>query len=598
MKVLFLNPHVGSEHALVKALQAKGYALLLPGNSEEAWQMLQLHGTSVDLAVIHREDALGKEPEQGFKFLAKIKKDRVQSELPTIITSQKWGDAEFAAHQSTPQGANAYLKWPFTAPDLIHLVKAVFGGQVPEVSHQSSAITPPAAPSKSSIPPQPKVPEHTGSLGHSSLVLEDASGLFMKSGRIEKSDTSIKLEAPHFEPDEPLDGGEALIPTAHGVSLDPLSQLMAHISESAPRSPGFADEPGTVIELSQPEEFALETSGFRSETPPEAVESDAPAPPSEGNMLEEGLSVHLTAHGALEPQAPEEPSSPPESHNETVVDLRNHFQTPEPTVVHTPAQSVETSDPDAAQEMPYLFQPKAPGMAFAQALGDAVVPGGAAHSPDSETLKKYLLLREQDVAVLSTQLKSTKDQLKNLEDTLREERARSAELTHVANEQKRKIEDFERDKNQAMDSLNSEVIELKFQLKARSDKARLLETQVREATDETERLKERVRADIRKIRVREKELENRLEIMKKDSEALISARESKIIELKRKLDLLEFNMDLLQDQHAREKDNSVKLRERLAKAAQVVRVAGGLLDSPGGAAQLAAVLTGDDQDAA
>jgi chromosome segregation ATPase len=91
-------------------------------------------------------------------------------------------------------------------------------------------------------------------------------------------------------------------------------------------------------------------------------------------------------------------------------------------------------------------------------------------------------------------------------------------------------------------------------------------------------LKERVRSDIRKIRVREKELENRLEIVRKDSEALIGSRENKIIELKRKLDLLEFNMDLLQDQYAREKESTFKLRERLAKAAQVVRMAGGMLD--------------------
>src|SRR4029077_11183068 len=126
-------------------------------------------------------------------------------------------------------------------------------------------------------------------------------------------------------------------------------------------------------------------------------------------------------------------------------------------------------------------------------------------------------------------------------------------------------------------SLENEVNEVKFQLKTKTDKVRVMEAQVREATEEMEHLKNRVRSDIRKIRVREKDLENRLEIMKKDSEALIGARETKIIELKRKLDLLEFNMDLLQDQYNREKENSVHLRERLAKAAQVVRVAGGLL---------------------
>ncbi len=233
-------------------------------------------------------------------------------------------------------------------------------------------------------------------------------------------------------------------------------------------------------------------------------------------------------------------------------------------------------------------------MAFALPLGDAVVPGGAAHAPDVETLKKYLLLREQDVAVLSSQLKAAKDQVKAVEEQLRIERGRCSELGHITGEQKRKLDEFEKEKQQAVDTLQSELTEMRFQLKAKTDKARVLDTQVREAAEEMERLKERVRADIRKIRVREKELENRLEIMKKDSEALISARENKIIELKRKLDLLEFNMDLLQNQHARERENSVKLRERLAKAAQVVRVAGGLLDNPAGVSQLAAALAGED----
>jgi chromosome segregation ATPase len=141
------------------------------------------------------------------------------------------------------------------------------------------------------------------------------------------------------------------------------------------------------------------------------------------------------------------------------------------------------------------------------------------------------------------------------------------------------LEDFEKEKGMALESQASEINDLRFQVKVKTDKARVLEIQVREIEDEMERLKERVRSDIRKIRVREKELENRLEIMKKDSEALIGARENKIIELKRKLDLMEFNMDLLQDQYTREKENSIKLKERLAKAAQVVRVAGGLLDS-------------------
>ncbi len=66
---------------------------------------------------------------------------------------------------------------------------------------------------------------------------------------------------------------------------------------------------------------------------------------------------------------------------------------------------------------------------------------------------------------------------------------------------------------------------------------------------------------------------------------MIGARENKIIELKRKLDLLDFNMDLLQDKYTREKESTAKLRERLAKAAHAVRVAGGVLD-PATAAEI------------
>ena len=126
-------------------------------------------------------------------------------------------------------------------------------------------------------------------------------------------------------------------------------------------------------------------------------------------------------------------------------------------------------------------------VALAQPLGDAVVPGGAAQAPDVETLKRYLLLREQDVAALSAQLKAAREQVKQFEESLRTEKGRTLELTHVAEEQRRRIQDFEREKGIAVESVQSEVSELKFQIKARAERARALEIQIREATEETER---------------------------------------------------------------------------------------------------------------
>jgi hypothetical protein len=258
-------------------------------------------------------------------------------------------------------------------------------------------------------------------------------------------------------------------------------------------------------------------------------------------------------------------------------------QSPFQAAARAPAEN----DESLVANLPYLFGRQgahsastvSPVMMFAEPVGDAVVPGGAAHAPDVEILKKYLLLREQDVAVLSNQLKATREQLSAFDKKLKEANGQILELRHVAGEQERRLDDGARERECALEGLQKENEELRFQGKVKNDKVRVMESQVKEATDEIERLKERVRTDIRKIRVREKELENKLEIMRRDSEALIAARETKIIELKRKVDLLEFNIDLLQDQYSREKDCSVQLRDRLGKAAQVVRVAGGLLDS-------------------
>jgi hypothetical protein len=97
-------------------------------------------------------------------------------------------------------------------------------------------------------------------------------------------------------------------------------------------------------------------------------------------------------------------------------------------------------------------------------------------------------------------------------------------------------------------------------------------------TDEVEKVKERVRLDLRRIRVREKELENQLEILKKDSTALLVARDEKIVELKRKIDLLEFNMELVQEQYGKERNLTDALRQKLKDAAGAVKRAGGLLD--------------------
>jgi hypothetical protein len=184
----------------------------------------------------------------------------------------------------------------------------------------------------------------------------------------------------------------------------------------------------------------------------------------------------------------------------------------------------------------------------------------------------------QDVAVLSGQVRSAQERIQQLETQIKMEKARSTELTHMVSRQEQQITHYDQEKQVELDVLGRQIEDMDGQLKDRTEKARAIEAKLRLTIDEVGKVKERVRVDIRRIRVREKELESQLEVLKKDSSALLHARDEKILELKRKLDLLEFNMELVQEQFNKEKQTADELKSRLKDAAQVMKQANGLLE--------------------
>ena len=59
--------------------------------------------------------------------------------------------------------------------------------------------------------------------------------------------------------------------------------------------------------------------------------------------------------------------------------------------------------------------------------------------------------------------------------------------------------------------------------------------------NEYENLNRKVRVDITKVKSRENELEGKLEMLRSDADIQIRNRDQKILELKRKIDTLEFD---------------------------------------------------------
>ena len=202
-----------------------------------------------------------------------------------------------------------------------------------------------------------------------------------------------------------------------------------------------------------------------------------------------------------------------------------------------PAVSAEAElDQQAAQDLPYLFggttsttkgnapSVSAPTMPNAADIAPAAVAAVSAagvdmsqisDSGDVETLKKYLMMREQDIAILSAQMGYAKEELGKAEQSIKSLNMQVEDFVHQLDDRNQRIETLEKELMHAGKSKESEIEQLRFATKSKIDRIQFLEDQLSTSAIPYEKLHDRVRQHIRQIRVREKELENKLEILKK-----------------------------------------------------------------------------------
>ena len=567
--------------------------------------MLKKPNSGIDLVIIHREGVKGKGAGAALGLISQVKSDAQHATLPIVMTTDEWAAAECLKHQQSEQGVNAYISESLTEEKLVATIEAVLGQKIPKRSEKGHAGDPLGASARASgfALDLISINDVFDSEASQKILSEFNLEAPIISNSPPPFEGSTSVEAPlQIETIGEASSQKSEVPAAPSPSLETKAGTPVPEAKSPAHPIDFAGGIDIGLDLSMPD-AELET---RPAPPPGALMEDAPtSEPEVSGSPSTGPAPSLEMSLPDEPQSsfegdevsaaspdftlPAEPldsvafGSPPPPLETQVGEISSiplmqpddqshlNISTPEPSI------SPEV-DPQAEEEMPYLYQRKVQPLIYG-ALGDAVIPGGAAQSPDVETIKKYLLLREQDVAVLSSQLKEARDQLALSERQAREERAKGVELFHLCQEQKKKIEEDEARRSVLSEKFEGELQELRFQLRTKMDQAKVLEAKVQQFSEEMDQLKERVRVDIRKIRVRERELENRLEMTRRDSEALLTSREAKLIELKRNLDLIEFNMDLLQNQYSKEKEISSQLREKVSKLAQVVRIADGLLET-------------------
>ena len=77
--------------------------------------------------------------------------------------------------------------------------------------------------------------------------------------------------------------------------------------------------------------------------------------------------------------------------------------------------------------------------------------------------------------------------------------------------------------------------------------------------------------ELNQVKQREKELESQLELVTMDSESQVRSRDMKILELKRHIDQLEFNMENASIKEHKSREDKVKLEEKLTNVIKNLR---------------------------
>jgi hypothetical protein len=118
---------------------------------------------------------------------------------------------------------------------------------------------------------------------------------------------------------------------------------------------------------------------------------------------------------------------------------------------------------------------------------------------------------------------------------------------------------------------NDELNHIRYQLNLSEEKRIILEEKNKMLKQEFDKIAQKVRIDFNKIQNREKELENQLELLKADSEVQLRNRDHRILELKRKIDTLEFDMENIVIKETQSKSAQYELENKLEKTIQTLR---------------------------
>ncbi len=165
----------------------------------------------------------------------------------------------------------------------------------------------------------------------------------------------------------------------------------------------------------------------------------------------------------------------------------------------------------------------------------------------SEVLRKYIALKESEVRDLQDQHRQYETFLKKVSTQLETQSNRNREILSEMETLRRREESARHELRDIKAKHDEELIRMKNDFEERARLSGGYEEQVEELHRKREEWKEKVKEDLKRIKLKERELENKYELLKRDMQALLESKDKHVLELKKKTDALELEMESLED---------------------------------------------------
>ncbi len=175
-------------------------------------------------------------------------------------------------------------------------------------------------------------------------------------------------------------------------------------------------------------------------------------------------------------------------------------------------------------------------------------------------------------------LKVAQDRINELDDKLLKLKQENESLSVSSNLLDKQVVDL----TSRLQTSNSELKNFKENLS--EDKKVLTQSisdkqsKIDSLTTKIETLESRLKQENYNVRTRERELENRLELVRSEKNTLLKDKDSTILSFKREIDKLNFEMDSYRDQQKELKAKILASDERIKKSVRALRVALGILE--------------------